>query len=75
MFDTNKFKRTVKKWVRDNPNGTMEDLVDFCEDLIPPAQLSVYGWLVEQTAGWYEHVLHTRRSAKLIGSLESEDCV
>ena len=73
MFDTNKFKRSVKDWVRDNPNGSMEDLVDFCEEQIPAAQFNTYGWLIEQTAGWYEHVLSTRRSASLLGRFESED--
>jgi hypothetical protein len=73
MFDTNKFKRSVKDWVRDNPNGSMEDFVDFCEELIPPAQFNAYGWLVEQTLGWYDHVLSTRRSSRLLGQFESED--
>ena len=40
MFDTNKFKRSVKEWVRENPSGSMEDFVDFCEELIPSAQFT-----------------------------------
>jgi hypothetical protein len=74
MFDANKFKRSVKEWVRSHPNGTMEDLVDYCEELIPPTQHHAYGWLIDQTAGWYDHVLQTRRSAKLFGQLDAEDC-
>ena len=73
MFDTNKFKRSVKDWVRENPNGTMEDLVDFCEGLIPPTKLNAYGWLVEQTAGWYGHVIDARRSSSLLGALEVDE--
>jgi hypothetical protein len=73
MLDTNKFKRSVKDWIRDHPTGSMEDLVDFCEGLIPPTQLNSYGWLVEQTAGWYDHVLSTRRSASLANTLEVDD--
>jgi hypothetical protein len=73
MFDTNKFKRSVKDWVRENPHGSLEDLVDFCEEQIPGAQFKAYGWLVEQTAGWYEHILSTRRSARLLDQYESED--
>jgi len=73
MFDTNKFKRSVKEWVRENPSGSMEDFVDFCEELIPSAQFNAYGWLVEQTLGWYAHVLSTRGSSRLLGQFESED--
>jgi hypothetical protein len=73
MLDTNKFKRSVKEWVRENPNGSLENLVDYCEELIPPGQYNNYSWIVEQTAGWYEHVLSTRRSARLVDQLESDD--
>jgi hypothetical protein len=73
MVDTNKFKRSVKDWIKENPNGTMDDLVDFCEELISPTQLNSYGWLIEQTAGWYDHVLNTRRASSLFNALESED--
>ena len=73
MFDTNKFKRSVKDWTRDNPNGTLEELVDYCEELIPAAQFSSYAWLVEQTAGWYQHILNTRRANKFMDDHELED--
>lgn len=73
MFDTNKFKRSVKDWTRENPNGTLEELVDYCEELIPAAQFSSYGWLVEQTAGWYQHVLNTRRSNNAFNEYDQEE--
>jgi len=73
MFDTNKFKRSVKEWVRENPNGTVEELVDFCESMIPPSQFSNYAWLLEQTSGWYEHVLSTRKSARLFDQTEIDE--
>jgi hypothetical protein len=73
MFDTNKFKRSVKEWSRENPNGTLEELVDFCEELIPPAQFNNYGWLVEQSAGWYQHVLNTRRAHSAMDYSDQED--
>lgn len=73
MFDANKFKRAVKDWVRDNPNASLEDLSDYCEELIPPSQFGNYAWLLEQTTGWYQHVLETRKSARLFDEMESED--
>ena len=73
MFDTNKFKRAVKVWVRENPNGSIEDMVDFCEELIPTQMYQSHLWLVEQTTGWYQHLLSTRRCSRLLGEFEPED--
>ncbi len=61
MFDTNNFKRSVKEWVKLNPKGTLEELTDYCEDLIPAPQFQANSWLVDQTLGWYEHILSSRR--------------
>lgn len=60
MFDCNKFKRSVKDWIRDNPTGTLNDLVDFCEAQIPPAQYAAHQWLIEHTVSWYKHILAHR---------------
>lgn len=60
MFDTNNFKRSVKEWVRKNPQGNLADLTDFCEELIPPQWYASHRWLVEQTVGWYENLLAHR---------------
>lgn len=73
MFDTNKFKRAVKEWVRENPNGTMEELMDLCEGMIPAPLYHSHTWLLEQTSGWYQHLLTTRRCSRLLGESESED--
>ena len=73
MFDTNKFKRSVKDWTRENPNGTLEELVDYCEEMIPAAQFNTYSWLVEQTAGWYKHILSTRRTNNMLDQGEHEE--
>ena len=73
IFDTNKFKRSVKDWTRENPNGTLEELVDYCEELIPAAQFNSYSWLVEQTAGWYQYVLNTRRANRMFDHYDQED--
>lgn len=73
MFDTNKFKRSVKDWVRANPHGSMDDLIDYCEELIPASQFKAYNWLVEQTTGWYAHILNTRQTSRLLDHHESED--
>jgi hypothetical protein len=61
MFDTNNFKRSVKDWVKMNPKGTVTELTDFCEELIPPQQFQANSWLIDQTLGWYEHVLNSRK--------------
>jgi len=63
MFDANQFKRSVKEWIKMHPEGTEADLVDFCEEQIPPAQFSANEWLVEHTLSWYRHILTQRRHA------------
>lgn len=60
MFDLNGFKKDVKSWIRQNPDGSLVDLRDYCEDQIPPSQFTAYSWLVEQTVGWYKHILDHR---------------
>jgi len=61
MFDPNQFKRSVKEWIRLHPEGTEAELVDFCEEQIPPAQFSANQWLVEHTLSWYRHILAQRK--------------
>jgi hypothetical protein len=73
MFDSNKFKRMAKDWVRENPNGTVEELVDYCEELIPPNQFASYAWIVEQTREWYQYVLDTRKSNRLLEDATVDD--
>ena len=73
MFDTNNFKRSIKEWVKINPRGTIEDLVDYCEELIPTNQYQAHSWLIEQTTGWYEHVLSHRRSDNSFGDGFADD--
>ena len=63
MFDKNEFKRQVKLWIRENPAGSETDLIDFCDDLIPPAQFSANQWLVDQTVSWYRHIQEHRNKA------------
>lgn len=60
MFDKNEFKKSVKEWIRDNPMASEQDLIDFCDELIPPAQFSAYQWLVDQTVSWYKHIMVSR---------------
>ena len=57
MFDVNEFKRKTKSWIRNNPGGTEQDLRDFCEEMIPAAHYTTYGWLVDQTVSWYRHIV------------------
>jgi hypothetical protein len=61
MFDPNRFKRSVKDWMKSHPDGTEAELVDFCEEQIPAAQYAAYQWLVEHTLSWYRHILAQRR--------------
>ena len=56
MFDVNEFKRKIKTWVTNHPDGNENDLIDYCEDLIPPAHSAANQWLVEQTVGWFRHL-------------------
>lgn len=60
MFDFNHFKRSVKEWIRDNPDGSELDLRDFCEETIPAHQFTANEWLVDQTLDWYKHILKNR---------------
>ena len=57
MFDRNHFKKAVKEWIRLHPNANLNDLVDYCEELIPPSQYSANSWLIDQTVNWYKHLL------------------
>ena len=68
MFDSNQFKRSVKDWMRSNPEGSLAELTDYCEELIPPQQYAAHKWLVEHTVSWYRHILtHREISARMEG--------
>lgn len=73
MFDCNRFKRSVKEWMREHPDGSVSDLVDFCEEQIPSHQYSAHQWLVEQTVSWYRHILAQRDVQR--GALLGDDQV
>ena len=63
MFDINLFKSSVKDWLQNSTTVDINDLVDFCEELIPPNQYTANKWLVEQTVSWYKHILQQQSSA------------
>ncbi len=69
MFDTNAFKKSIKEWIQHNPQGTIQDLVDYAEDQIPPQLYSSHKWLIEQTTAWYQHIL-VGREAQIIDAME-----
>lgn len=71
MFDRNQFKRIVKQWVKDNQQATIYDLIDYCEDQIPPADYTANSWLIDQTVNWYKHILANREY--YTNEVESED--
>ena len=60
MFDTNAFKKSVKVWIKENPYGTDQELLDFCDEKIPTSHYASSHWLVDQTLSWYRHVLAQR---------------
>ena len=60
MLDRNEFKRKVKEWMREHPEGSEQDLADYCDELIPANQFAVNFWLVEQTVSWYRCILSGR---------------
>ena len=61
MFDINEFKKKVKEWIRLNPQGDESEFLDYCEELIPPAQFSANRWIVDQTVSWYRSILQSRK--------------
>ena len=60
VFDFNSFKKSVKQWIREHPEGSLHELRDYCEELIPPNQYTVNNWVVDQTVSWYRHILDHR---------------
>ena len=73
MFDSNKFKRAVKEWIRSNPDGTLESLGDYCEELIPPAQFAANKRIVDQTLSWYSHILTHRDTQNDLHDEDEDD--
>lgn len=72
MFDQNAFKKSIKQWIRNHPEGSLNDIIDFCEDQIPAAQYAANKWLIEQTVDWYKHILAHRKSAELYANEEDD---
>lgn len=60
MFDKNQFKKSVKDWLKYHPDATVEDLEDYCEQLIPSQSYTTNFWLINQTVSWYQHILSSR---------------
>ena len=71
-FDHNIFKRSVKDWMKSNPEGSLADLVDFCEELIPPQSFSTSRWIVDQTVSWYKHILAHREMHDMVAVADEE---
>ena len=62
MFDINEFKKSVKIWIKNNPEASVSDITDFCEEIIPSQYYTSYSWLIDQTVDWYKHILSNRKS-------------
>lgn len=43
--------------MKEHPDGSLTDLVDFCEEQIPPQHYATSRWIVDQTVSWYKHIL------------------
>lgn len=70
MFDVNRFKKSVKEWIRINADGTEMDLRDYCDEIVPVHHYQANQWLIEQTVSWYKHILERR--VEDYGDAESE---
>ncbi|MBP9707133.1 MAG: hypothetical protein KBD78_05770 [Oligoflexales bacterium] len=60
MFDANAFKKKAKFWVESNPSGSLEEFIDFCEEMIPSGQFASNQWLLEQTVNWFRYIIKQR---------------
>lgn len=63
MFDINKFKVEVKEWIKNNPDGSETELLDYCEEMIPAQQYSSHSWIIDQTMCWFRHILQSRKTS------------
>ncbi len=63
MLDINEFKKKVKMWIKANPDANEAEFLDYCEEIIPPAQFTANQWLIEQTLAWYKSILQIRRES------------
>lgn len=68
MFDINHFKKQVREWMGNNPEGDEGDFLDFCESMIPVGAYSSHKWLVDQTLAWYRHMQAQRESNKMMAN-------
>ena len=64
MFNTNQFKKKIKKWIEKNPNSPIEELIDYSESLIPHKDLIRYYWIIHETKNWYTHYLKREKEEK-----------
>lgn len=59
MFDLNDFKAKVRMWLASHATIDEQDLVDYCEELIPPQHYAANHWIIDQTVEWYRHMVQT----------------
>lgn len=64
MFDINGFKKKIKVWAAEHPDGDINELIDFCEEQIPVTQFAANQWLIDQTVSWYKHILQTNQAKR-----------
>ena len=67
-MDINKFKKAVRLWINEHADGSEADLLDYCEDLIPPSVYASHKWLVDQTLAWYKHVQAHKEASKMMAN-------
>lgn len=61
MVDFNRFKRSVKEWIREHPDCSIIELQDYCEEQIPSSQYVANKWIIDQTISWYQHIISLRK--------------
>jgi hypothetical protein len=54
MFDKNVFKNKFRVWSSKNPLAKIEEVVFFCQNMIPTELHENYMWLQEESVAWFE---------------------
>ncbi|MFK7873519.1 MAG: hypothetical protein AB8C84_10225 [Oligoflexales bacterium] len=62
MFHVNEFKRNMKSWAREHPEGNEEQFMDYCDSQVDPEYYATHGWLLEQARSWFRYVESCRKT-------------
>lgn len=73
MVNINSYKRLIKAWTENHPEGKVDDFIDFCEELIPPSEYIAHQWLIQESTAWFQHLLDNKKHQKF--SLLKDDFI